>query len=173
VFSSGEKVRVKTFSGIKDGIVHKDDGGSHIVVVIKKGKKLIRRGKVMEVRSLCRGELTGRPTVAVIKEEHRFVSCPKTPPARDGTYLEFIREHPCCACHSNKRSEPHHWSPKGRGGGMGAKCSDYRTVPLCRVCHDHFHSTGSLPGESPESTREIFSLFQLDYMIEWIERKKG
>lgn len=44
-------------------------------------------------------------------------------------YLEYIRKQPCVIC--GHKSVPHHTE----AGGMGMKCSDYRTIPLCNQHH--------------------------------------
>lgn len=52
-------------------------------------------------------------------------------------YLAFIRTLPCSVC--GEQSEPHHV----HAGGMGMKCNDTRTVPLCRKCHQEHDNKGS------------------------------
>jgi len=56
-------------------------------------------------------------------------------PARAPHYLAFVRQLPCCVCGSPEPNDPHHWGPRG----MGSKTDDFRTVPLCRRCHDRIH----------------------------------
>ena len=169
-YKIGEKVKVRLFSGrIYQGIVEKDDGGSRVVVMIDGKKKILRRENLFKPRKLDGGAIVNRGSVALY-DEANFISLPKSKPDRDSDYLKFIRSKSCCSCHS-KQSEPHHWAPKGRGGRMGSKCSDYRTVPLCRKCHDYFHSTGAVPTESIVGTRQLFANCQLDNLIEWTRRK--
>jgi hypothetical protein len=59
---------------------------------------------------------------------------PKKKPFRSARYLHHIRSLPCCECRY-PRSEAHHIET----GGMGTKCGDNLTVPLCgpyaRGCH--------------------------------------
>jgi len=64
---------------------------------------------------------------------------PKYPPIRDEAYKRFVRDLPCCICYdpnvtwwwnSPRAGECHHYGRKG----MGQKCSDDHTVP---ICHNH------------------------------------
>lgn len=55
---------------------------------------------------------------------------------RDEKYLRYIRSLPCNACPKPAPSIPHHT----KAGGMGTKCSDYETVPLCKRCHDQIEA---------------------------------
>jgi len=57
-------------------------------------------------------------------------------PHRDARYLAWIRSLPCMICHTTITCDPHHIVT----GGVGQKCSDYWTVPLCRKCHDRVHA---------------------------------
>lgn len=57
---------------------------------------------------------------------------------RDKDYLEFVKSKPCIIC--GQTAEPHHVETAGKG----LKCSDYKTVPLCRICHTYCHSMGKL-----------------------------
>lgn len=92
---------------------------------------------------------------------------PKSPPSRSTQYLAYVRQQPCCSCATPGPSDPHHWAPTGRGGGMGLKCDDLRTVPLCRVCHDSWHQHGCLPGRSVDESREMFLVAQVDLLVAW------
>jgi hypothetical protein len=65
---------------------------------------------------------------------------PKPRTARSKEYLEFIRRRAClvgCAA----PVEAHHVNEKGKAA-TGKKTSDFRTVPLCRICHDSYHFLG-------------------------------
>lgn len=42
----------------------------------------------------------------------------------------------CCVCRAPAPSDPHHHPSKAAGG------KDKDCVPLCRFCHDQFHSDG-------------------------------
>ena len=63
-------------------------------------------------------------------------------PYRDKDYIEFIREQPCCVTgliNSTRESVvAHHTESRG----MGTKCSDYKTVPLCQSIHLELHQIG-------------------------------
>ena len=53
-------------------------------------------------------------------------------------YLDYIRSLPCEVC--GKMAIAHHEQITGRG--MGTKCSDYETIPLCNDCHRLRHNRG-------------------------------
>jgi len=55
-------------------------------------------------------------------------------------YLEFVRQQNCCRCGAEPRVDPDHIGPRG----LSQKTDDYRTIPLCRRCHD-LRQTGKLP----------------------------
>jgi len=46
-------------------------------------------------------------------------------------YKEFIRDHPCINC--GRLAQCHHEA--FNNGGMGTKCSDSQSLPLCFECH--------------------------------------
>lgn len=77
-------------------------------------------------------------------------STPRRGPARDADYLDWIRRLPCVCCtlnwpvnsdlalaivegaeYGNTRSEAAHVGERG----LGQKCSDYETIPLCGNHH--------------------------------------
>ena len=58
--------------------------------------------------------------------------------ARSVEYLDYIRTLGCAIC--GQQAEPHH----AETGGVGMKCSDYKTIPLCRQHHDEIHRIGKL-----------------------------
>lgn len=57
-------------------------------------------------------------------------------PYRNDRYKRFIRDQECVGC--RRPAEPHHTET----WGTSKKCSDYRTIPLCRDCHDNAHRPG-------------------------------
>ncbi len=63
---------------------------------------------------------------------------PKPKRERDETALEIVRELPCAACGKSGPSVPHHPTT----GGMGTKCADNLTIPLCAACHREVHDSG-------------------------------
>lgn len=58
---------------------------------------------------------------------------------RNRRYLDWIDTLPCLVCRGP--ATHHHESEKG-GKGMGMKCSDYRSVPLCAKHHNSVHTMG-------------------------------
>ncbi len=56
-------------------------------------------------------------------------------PARAPHYLAFVRQLTCVICGAQEPNDPHHYGSRG----VGQKTDDYRTVPLCRRCHDRVH----------------------------------
>ena len=81
-------------------------------------------------------------------------------------YLDYVRSHPCCTCDNSPPSEAHHWHPNQKG--MGRKPSDCWSVPLCRVCHQEFHDTGSIGGEAREDLRWRFMYAEWELMGKWL-----
>lgn len=75
-------------------------------------------------------------------------------PPRSPAFLHFVRSRPCFYCGTTIAVEAHHWGRRG----MGQKCSDWETVPLCRVHHAQWHSEGSLPGSSRAEWLEAFAV---------------
>lgn len=67
------------------------------------------------------------------------IAFPKINPARDKKYRAWVRTKPCIL-HSAYYNPvvAHHIS----AGGMGTKCSDYETVPLCHSHHLEIHDHG-------------------------------
>lgn len=60
-------------------------------------------------------------------------------PVRDPKHLAFIRSLPCIVCFRTRGIEAAH---VGTGRGMGQKCSDLDTVPLCGIHHREQHRIG-------------------------------
>ena len=58
---------------------------------------------------------------------------------RNREYMDWVATKPCAVC--KRLAEPHH-EGKEANGGMGMKCSDYETVPLCRDHHQYRHLVG-------------------------------
>lgn len=57
--------------------------------------------------------------------------------SRNKKYLAYIQTLDCIVC-KRKRVDAHHVYT----GGVGLKCSDYLTIPLCREHHSEIHNTG-------------------------------
>lgn len=79
-----------------------------------------------------------------------MTSIPKPKRERDEKYLAWIRTQPCLVhasypcekLHGNAGTiDAHHVRERGKGG-VGTKPSDRRTVPLCRIAHENYHSMG-------------------------------
>lgn len=87
---------------------------------------------------------------------------PKRKPYRNKTYLDYVRAHACCACLASPPSDPHHFMEGG--GGMGTKCDDTFTVPLCRTCHTEWHSKGVLP-ETHSRIESVALMYQQQAML--------
>jgi len=62
---------------------------------------------------------------------------PKTERSKD--YRNFIRSQICLIC-GNPETIHHHESISG--SGMGMKCPDTESVPLCVLCHHERHHYG-------------------------------
>jgi hypothetical protein len=63
---------------------------------------------------------------------------PKKKPARNDEYKKFIEAQKCHCCPKSAPSVAHHIYAEG----IGTKCSDYQTMPLCHDCHMEFHNGG-------------------------------
>lgn len=74
------------------------------------------------------------------RERPRLFWAKPDSPARAPHYMAFVRQLNCCICGAPPPSEPHHFGPRG----IGQKTDDYRTVPLCRRCHDQQHNDGPM-----------------------------
>lgn len=118
------------------------------------------------------GEVVADPK---LKADEMFVfsrPVPKPTTARSVAYLAHVRRHPCCSCGRETGIHAHHIA----GGGMGSKCSDYYTAPLCGVCHQHLHATASLPTMghgviSGDSARAVMWKAAARCLEEWITRE--
>lgn len=82
-------------------------------------------------------------------------------------YLEWLRGKPCVFC--GKPGVPHHFGMSEQGKGMGTKCDDTYTVPLCENHHRMVHN-GWLG-----SKEELFKKFKIvrdRYMSLFNQRKE-
>lgn len=204
--------------GPRRGVVDVDYDGCGDVMVILAGKKKARPVDARRVRAEepardplhdaiekindCLAERTPRtkhglppaPRTRVVPVPEgkaatlRAVPRP-APPARDASYLEYVRAEPCCSCGAREGVEAHHWARRGRSGGLGRKTDDYRTVPLCEACHRELHDTGTIPSlrrddpACPEcerqptgvgATRLYLLAVQVDLLVAWVrEGRKG
>lgn len=69
-------------------------------------------------------------------------------PSRSAAYLQHVREHDCCNCGAPGPSDPDHVGSRG----VGQKCSDYETAPLCRDCHRTRTDRNTLP--NPQTSKQ-------------------
>ena len=95
---------------------------------------------------------------------------PKAKPWRSEAYLDHVRRKPCCNCGEPGPSDPHHLGPRG-SSGMGWKCSDAFTAPLCRECHTIWHSEARFPLKSRDESVRIQIDAQRQCLAEWAESK--
>lgn len=51
-------------------------------------------------------------------------------------YLDYIRFQPCSNCGAPGPCDPHHLKGDFNQSGVGMRCSDLMTMPLCRDCHE-------------------------------------
>ena len=56
-------------------------------------------------------------------------------------YLNYIKNYPCSVC-GQTPVDPHHMEAVGMGGANRDGLKDYSCVPLCRLHHGEYHSTG-------------------------------
>lgn len=88
-------------------------------------------------------------------------------PARSQAFLAFVRGKPCCACSAPAPSDPHHYGRRG----IGQKTDDFRTVPLCRRCHDRWHAEHVVEGDADRRETDLrFLRVQVGLLVEWIRR---
>jgi len=59
-------------------------------------------------------------------------------PTRSSAHLKWIRTQPCVVCFSKRNVEAAHVGSRG----MGQKCSDLETIPLCQPHHREQHRVG-------------------------------
>ena len=89
---------------------------------------------------------------------------PKHKTHRDEDYKAFIRNKPCIIC--ARKAVAHHEAVTNRG--IGIKCSDYETLPLCEVCHEARHRLGR------DTFWQGYNIERLiiGYLSEYIKREK-
>lgn len=98
---------------------------------------------------------------------------PRARPVRSRSYLSWVATKPCASCSAPGPSDPHHFGPRG----YGEKTDDLRAVPLCRRCHDAFHSStpespvGAIPPENRLATRLRLLERQVDLLLRWIAER--
>lgn len=164
----GDRVQVRGMGGrrLYQGRVTQVTAGAGEAYVVPDGKAKPRRVALdsvspLERRASSPGALPSPPELA--RPELRPQPRPKGP-ARDAAYLRWVASLPCCHCGRRSGIEAHHWAPRR---GVSQKVHDYRTVPLCREHHGHFHDHGHLPGITAGQTRAFFSDRQVELLVEW------
>lgn len=86
---------------------------------------------------------------------------------RNEAYLAYVRSQPCVGCMAPPQNDAHHWGSHG----TGIKTDDYRTVPLCRMCHQTFHQKGSVGPFDRTITKIEFMRAQVDLLVRWLVLK--
>jgi hypothetical protein len=95
---------------------------------------------------------------------------------RSERYLAYVRTHECCSCGHRAPSEPHHCAPAGispaiTGKGGSQKANDMWTIPVCRNCHERWHSSltyRQLGARSVAQSDELLAQTELALMAGWI-----
>ena len=77
--------------------------------------------------------ITNKTKTVKIDFKRKSEGFEKQSPIRDAKYMSFVRENPCIVCGNKRNNHAHHVY----SAGLGLKCSDYYTIPLC-----HGHHTG-------------------------------
>lgn len=102
------------------------------------------------------------PTLRPVRVPPRAVPRPE-PPAQCASYLALVRTRPCCGCSAPAPSEAHHDGPRG----VGQRCSDFLTIPLCRSCHRQITDAGTLPGRDRATTMLLVLTTQRILLERW------
>lgn len=92
---------------------------------------------------------------------------PKSRRWKSEAYLDYVRSQDCCACGRSAPSHPHHWGPDK---GMGRKCSDMYTVPLCWQCHEEWHNHRKIGLRDSGESMDMQVLVQRNLMAEYLTR---
>lgn len=95
---------------------------------------------------------------------------------RSRRYLDYVGAHECCSCGYRAPSDAHHCAPDGispaiTGKGMAEKADDMWTIPLCRKCHQRWHSSltyRQLGHRTVADSDAIVARVQLRLMAHWI-----
>lgn len=78
---------------------------------------------------------------------------------RSQAHCNFVRSHACCVCGSTVAIEVAHVR-MGSGAGMGQKPDDWRTVSLCKPCHNRQHNVGEPTFWENATTADVFALIE-------------
>lgn len=93
-------------------------------------KPLRSRSRLSRKSPLRRSRIQARPP--------RRLSSPDVAAGRH--YMAFVRTLPCAARFISPCSGAMHAHHAGKRPGVGMKCSDFETIPLCRGHHDAWHA---------------------------------
>jgi 5-methylcytosine-specific restriction endonuclease McrA len=77
---------------------------------------------------------------------------------RSQAHCSFVRGHACSTCGSTAGIEVAHVR-FGSGAGMGQKPDDWRTVSLCKECHQRQHAVGEPTFWSGTPIEELIDAF--------------
>lgn len=163
------------------GQVAGDDGGRTVEIrgrgpVARRRVRLPKKGVLSAVAQAAAtgppGELPPLAPARVVRTSaaRRAMSPQRKPKGRirDGDYLRFVRQHPCCSCGARVGVQAHH---HGGSRGVSQKADDLRTVPLCATCHMTWHNIGRLRSRDcltvPEAREHLYKT-QVDLLIEWM-----
>jgi hypothetical protein len=172
-FMPGDRVLVgkgKFGRPFTPAVVSKEWDGENLIELVLEGKtKPVLRAPSMVRHAETQPSSPLRTVRPSTTEPAPLRAVPRPPkPARSRRYLAFVKQHVCCACKRPERPvDPHHWAPHR---GMSQVVSDFRAVPLCRPCHDHFHDKSNLPELDARTTRELFTAAQVELMDEFLSR---
>ncbi len=89
--------------------------------------------------------------------------------------MAYVREHACCVCSAPGPSDPHHAAT----GGRGIKADDFTCIPLCRGCHNFWHSHRRFRAQHPTDINDFIRRTQLrllstyTYLLENRDGKKS
>lgn len=82
---------------------------------------------------------------------------------RDYDYMAFVRELPCCRCHSlTRKAEAHHSGDRA----YGRIAPDRTVIPLCRSCHQGISKLNEFPDKAArrEWVDEMIAQTQSQYL---------
>lgn len=77
---------------------------------------------------------------------------------RSQRHRNFVRDHACSVCHAAAPIEVAHVR-LGSGAGMSQKPDDWRTVSLCRDCHQRQHNVGEVTFWTGRDVDALIDLF--------------
>ena len=139
-FNPGDCVRVFAPGqwGHEGEVLYVSPGGKVRVRLDSSGKSKLYRAE--KLRHLERTAPAPEPLVAEPDyTEAELVPIGKEAVVHSPTYRAWVRGLPCECCGKHPPNECSHHPEEGHGS-MSAKCSDLRTLSLCRTCHTAHHA---------------------------------